>query len=469
MKNKILFPIIWLLVLIVSFVPSGCKKFVEVEIPSTQKGVPTVFADDNTANAAVAGMYSQMYHLNFTSSTYGGVHLSIYVGMYADELNRPSLPSDVYLNNTIPSNDGQNENLWDSSYAAIYQANLILEGLNTSSSISSSMKKQLTGEALFIRAFCHFYLANIYGGVPVVTTTNVEENRLAPRKTIQEVYKQVTSDLLEAQSLLTEDYTRYFNGERVRATKWAATAMLARVYLYEGKWDDAETQSTMVINNSGLFDLLADLNSVFLRNSKEAIWQFMSYDGGGWTIAGAQYIPRSGAPMYTLTNTLYNAFEANDKRKLSWVKTTTVSGQAYNAPSKYKQRAANTGNTVEYDMVLRIAEQYFIRAEARAQKGDLGTATTGSKGDLNKIRLRAGLAVTAAQTKEEILNAVWQERRIELFSEWGHRWYDLKRTNKVNDVLSAVKPQWKTSAILFPIPAAEIFKNPNLEPNPGYE
>ena len=120
---------------------------------------------------------------------------------------------------------------------------------------------------------------------------------------------------------------------------------------------------------------------------------------------------------------------------------------------------------MEYSIILRLGEMYLIRAEARAHTGDL----IGAKEDLNTIRHTAGLEDTSAVTQDEILNAVLQERRLELFTEFGHRFFDLKRFNKIQPVLSAVKPGWDIHDDLFPIPEAELNLNPNLKPqNPGY-
>jgi len=108
---------------------------------------------------------------------------------------------------------------------------------------------------------------------------------------------------------------------------------------------------------------------------------------------------------------------------------------------------------------------YLIRAESKAHIGDL----SGAKEDINSIRSRAGLANTTAITQDEILDAILEERRLELFTEFGHRFFDLKRFNKIQPVLSAIKPGWDASDILFPIPEAELNLNPNLQPqNQGY-
>src|SRR5690606_25016061 len=89
--------------------------------------------------------------------------------------------------------------------------------------------------------------------------------------------------------------------------------------------------------------------------------------------------------------------------------------------------------------------------------------------DLNEVRTRAGLQNSTASNLEELLMAISQERRVEFFAEWGHRWFDLKRTNLANDALANLKaPNWQSTDILYPIPHSQLLLNPNLTQNEGY-
>ncbi len=117
-------------------------------------------------------------------------------------------------------------------------------------------------------------------------------------------------------------------------------------------------------------------------------------------------------------------------------------------------------------MVFRLAEQYLIRAEARANLENL----TGANEDLNIIRKRALLDAKNDLNKDSILRNIEQERRIELFSEWGYRWFDLKRLNRADKVLTQTKGDtWQSTDALYPIPQSEIDLNSNLKPqNAGY-
>ena len=211
-----------------------------------------------------------------------------------------------------------------------------------------------------------------------------------------------------------------------------------------------------------------NLANVFLKNSPETIWEIASSNDKTPPGEALAFIPTSGSikPNYALTNYLLDAFETGDQRKAKWLAKNTVSGIEYWYPFKYKQRTVATGSTAnENEITLRLPEQYLIRAEARAQLNN----TDGAIDDLNLVRYRAGLAATSASTKEEIINAVMNERRVEHFTEWGHRWLDLKRTNRSGTTLSPLKgSDWQDTDILWPIPQNELLYNSNLIQNPGY-
>jgi hypothetical protein len=161
------------------------------------------------------------------------------------------------------------------------------------------------------------------------------------------------------------------------------------------------------------------------------------------------------------------AFEADDLRYTEWVRSKTVSGVEYFYPYKYRVRTPASGDPhKEYTTLLRLAEQYLIRAEARAWQNKL-TGVNSAQADVNVIRARAGLPNTLASTQEELFMVIAHERRVELFTE-GHRWFDLVRAGNADAVLSPVKPDWNATDSRWPVPLAELTKNPMLTQNPGY-
>jgi hypothetical protein len=179
-----------------------------------------------------------------------------------------------------------------------------------------------------------------------------------------------------------------------------------------------------------------------------------------------------------LSDFLLNSFEAGDQRKANgnWINSITLGSSTLYYPFKYKVYLQNSSITTttaamtEYLMVLRLGEQYLIRAEARAQQGNI----SGAQSDLNAIRTRGGLSNTTASTQPALLTAILRERQVELFSEWGHRWFDLKRTENVDAVMSTVTPQksssvtWESFKQLFPLPFLDLQRNVFLVQNNGY-
>lgn len=450
---------------------SSCEDFVDVEIPDHKIVSETVFNDDNTANSAVVGIYNELFRSYFSAGGRNSVH--VLAGLSADNLQTAILDNDLieYEQNEISIQNSSNLNLWSSAYNIIYMCNAVLDGLQKSEGVSATMKDQLMGEVQFVRAFVYFYLVNLYGEVPLIQTPDYRKNALAPRNTTDEIYRLIIDDLESAVAVLGNTYE---GGERLRPNKFTAMALLARVHLYKGNWERAETLSNQVIVESQTYELLDDMDQVFLANSKEAIWQ-ISPIGSGSALAhtkeGNLFIilgnPNYATPV-SLPGNFVESFSEEDARLTNWIHAFSTENNTYYYPFKYKVKYASSGEITEYSMVLRLAEQYLIRCEARTHQGKLPEAIA----DLDRIRERANLSlisnVAPGIDQKALLDSISTERRRELFTEWGHRWLDLKRTGKISNVLSPIKTSWQDTDALYPIPEDEINKNPNLTQNNGY-
>ena len=473
---------------------SSCEKLVEIDAPIDSITTTEVFNSDEQAKSAMAGIYAKMIN-NLSSG--GGILNEFSSGLVtmlgalsADELNSWTTTSgyseyDVFNRNKILQSNTPSSAFWQSAYTTIYGANAVIEGVQTSvsSNLSEGVRKKLTAEAKFVRAFSYFYLVNFFGDVPLVLTIDFNQTRKLPRAPVADVYKQIIKDLLEAQANLPASNTN-LAGEKIYPDTWSATALLARAYLYTKEYENAFKQSNELIVNAGRFVLETDLEKTFLVESRESIWQLKqesSASKGNATEEGHVFIPFSfeGQPVffnvaYFLSEELMNTFEADDKRLINWVgiSTTNQTGSTLYFPYKYKTGPHNRvigGPPTEYYVALRFAEQYLIRAEAAAN----GAAPlTNAIDDLNLIRDRAGLLpLSNTLTQSEVLEAVGKERRLELFAEWGHRWLDLKRTGHAVEVLSqiTIKQPWAGEYQLFyPIPPNELKLNSHLIQNPGY-
>ncbi|RZK75827.1 MAG: RagB/SusD family nutrient uptake outer membrane protein [Pedobacter sp.] len=497
MKLKISFILLTVLIVI----NTACKKLTDAGLPKNLLTAENTFGSDATAIAAITNIYATISGMNTPVDPFKGIGLR--AGLSADELsffnNYPSSTSGYddllkYYQNSVTS---FNATPWVQLYSFVYNANVAINSLNSTTSITPQVKQQLLGEMKFTRAFMYFYLVNLYGDVPLTLSADYTVNQQIGRTPKTQVYQQIVQDLIEAQSLMSDGYVDATllasTTERVRPNKWAATALLARTYLYMGNYEQAELLATQVISNNSLYRLPA-LNEAFLKNSAETIWstQPVGTLTQANTAEGRTFIltasgPTTGNPVY-LSRQQMAAFTAGDLRGTvgNWIGSVTVAGTTYYYPTKYKIGSVSVA-TSEYSMMLRLGEQYLIRAEARARLGKVAAAAE----DLNALRTRARAAQTTAipdplppistsLSQTEILSAVMQERQVELFTEWGHRWLDLRRAGTIDAVMSVVTPlkvtttstpnTWNSAYALYPIPQTEIDRSPLLkgQQNPGY-
>lgn len=460
----------------------GCEDFIEIDVPRNEIVAESVFSTDETVESALRGVYVEA---NLADRIFNS-GLEQLTGIASDEVINLNISDNNYHeffnNNVSPENDQVLTNLWQNGYRIISLANPIIENLPDNSAITPGLRDQALGEALFFRAFTHFYLVNLFGDIPYADTSDVQILNTASREPVPEVYEKIIDDLVVAHSLMVNDYS-HANGNRIRFNQNTATALLARIHLYLEDWGNAEREASELINNP-LYVLETDFNNIFIKDSRESIFQFDVPEIGGNGIPQVRHavvfnmflegffsflqpgsFANSGA--YAMTEESLAAFETEDLRFTNWVGIKTLGEVSWNFPLKYKRSGFNPSsllNPHEDFVIFRLAEQYLIRAEARVQQGDILGATE----DLNVIRNRAGLANTTALDKPSLLAAIIQERRIEFFVEGGHRWMDLKRTNTIDEVLGITKSGWQPTDALFPIPQQELFNNSKLTQNPGY-
>jgi len=459
-------------VLITMLLSNGCKKSIDVGPSIVAANSSNAFISNSSAQSVVAGIFTKMSSGAFY---HGQNSVSLCMGLAADELTNFGTSQNFnsfYLNNYTPV---ALPPFWTEFYKELFYCNTAIKGITGSSQITPAVKKQLLGEVKFIRGFIYFYAVNLYGTPPLTTTDDYTVNNTIGNSTSEAIYAQIIQDLTDAQNSLADNtYVDAAGGtvtDRVRPNKQTASAMLARVYLYMKDWKNAEAQASSVIASSN-YALANNLSQVFLKGSKETIWALQPVSTLYLNTMDANYLTVTAvyktALQLPLNKPLTDAFEAGDKRFTSWVgtfTTTTTPITTFYYASKYKALAGTAVPVTEYPVVMRLAEQYLIRAEARAQQNNL----SGAAADLNAIRSRAGLLATTAATQTDMLNAIYRERRVELFTEWGHRWFDLKRTGNLDAVMTAAKgAAWSSYKQLMPIPPTDIMADPNIKQNPGY-
>jgi hypothetical protein len=475
---------------------SGCKKLVDIPPPTQTLAENKVYATDATAIGVLDGMYANLTNSGSGYPFQGTQSIGLLAGLSSDELNvfGTNVPYYTYYRNDLAMLKNGYED-WAPLYSFIYESNAAIEGLQKSTSLTPAVEQQLLGEAKFMRAFFYFYLVNLYGDVPLALPTDAVANTTLSRTPTTDVYKQIIADLKDAKDLMNSNYPDAtllsVTTERVRPTKWAAEALLARVYLFTGDYANAEVEASGILNNTSLYGPLPALNNAFLKNSKEAIWQLQPTANNLNTVEAQMYVipptgPGSSNPVL-LSKFLLNSFEPGDQRAVlgNWVNTTIYkkTSTTYDTvPYVFKYKIyASAGVTsatsmTEYFMVLRLGEQYLVRAEARAR---IGTNLSGAIEDLDKIRGRAGLPLIAITnpsiSQSALIDKIMHERQVELFCEWGHRWLDLKRTGKLDAVMSVITPQktngaiqWRPYQQYYPVSQAELNKAPNLTQTIGY-
>lgn len=443
------------------FLLLSCEEYIEVEMPPSELTGTAVYQDESTAKAALANIYAKMRDGGVASGAPAD-GTSLFAN-YADDLDfyGSNFVTEQFNKHTLRPSNSNLLRLWNKTYNEIYSINALIEGVLESTALTDDTKAQLLGEAHFLRAFNYFNLVSIFGDIPYTTSTNYQANAVLARTQTSVVWQHIIEDLIISESQISAAYP---SEQRVRVNKSAVQALLARVYLYTGDFVQAENYASAVINDPK-YSIEPNLDAAFLADSPSIIWSFHPGIAGQNTLDATTFNFSSGPPSKpSLSADLYNSFENDDLRKTFWIKQITNANTTWYRPFKYKETSA-TGSSREFTIILRIEEQFLIRSEARCANGDL----EGAKADLNKIRDRAGLPETAAQTIYELKIAILKERRFEFFTEQTHRWFDLKRTGNAASVLEIVKPQWQDRDILLPIPEAELLLNDNLLPqNQGY-
>ncbi len=380
--------------------------------------------------------------------------------------------------------------LWNTNhYGAINDANILLSEIDATSG-DQALKDKLKGEAFFMRAFFYFDLARVYGYEPgkevngwnksvVIRTEPVigfSGADLKPRSTNRELYDLMESDLQAAIGLLPVAAKGSANA--YRASKGAAEALLARVYLYDSKFAEAAAMASQAMATSGLandgtglltpanyvaaFSTFPNPESLFEIEIRSNDWS--TVDGVNNSVASlaANVLP-SAQFILTASNELLAAYETGDIRRATWTETTRsgATGVVYRS----NKWLGAKGDFLQNLPIIRGAELYLIRAEARFRTGD----EAGAISDLNALRSKRGLGVVSAGiTGPSLFNQILQERRVEFALE-GHRWYDLKRNGLPISKHGSFQPvPYADYRILAPLPQDQLTLNSALENNPGY-
>jgi hypothetical protein len=495
--NNIIF-----LLLLLAITAVSCKKFLELK-PTSVLSTGNAYNSAKDLENALVGAYNIFYqeYYIWDDVLLGDVRSdNAYVGGGGD----PGIvPYDLV--NIAPGNDRMYAD-WSQLYTGIARCNLILDKVNNVTDPDfADRKKQIIGEASFLRAFHYFQLVKTFGGVPIELHSNSadpEKTRL-PRSSEKEVYDQIVKDLETALADLPdafEDGNPAVN--KVKATKGAANALLAKVWAQRSDRDYNKVLQycNAVINSPAGYQLLSNYADLFDGNHYENVESILEIpfiagtDLGNW---GPQMFlaPEDGWQKYCVpSKDLVSDYQKeNDEVRLNsniifmtdvpWADENWNPCQVGNIgiPFNYKQKHPNDWASGDHYYLLRLADIILLKAEALNELGNIDEAATA----LNQIRERVHLKPIDPVSKEQMRDKILNERRLELAFE-GQRWDDLVRLKVATTVMNSLNevkytcndgtPSAPTriqynvndQKWLAPIPQLEIDANPNLVQNPGY-
>ncbi|GAC1586795.1 MAG: RagB/SusD family nutrient uptake outer membrane protein [Ginsengibacter sp.] len=439
MKNKLL------IILTLFIAATACNKKLDI--------TPTQSIDEVNALNSNSGVLTALNgaYANLGAAAFYGGDVFLYSDLLGDagELKWSGTfqgLTQIY-NKAIPKNNGFVTTTWLQGYRVINDVNNVLSALPV---VDATAKDRVEGEAKFIRGSVYFDLVRLFAkayndgtpasnpGVPLVLTPTrgITADNNVKRNTVEEVYKQVIKDLSDAEAKLPAVTSVY-------ATKNAAAAMLARVYLQKADYLAAEQAANRVIQ-SGQFKLATTFAGAFNpANTVEDIFAMQVSTTQGVNDFYTFY-SASGRGDIDIKAAHLAMYEAGDARRAFFY---VSGGSVYT--SKHNNRFGNV-------RILRLAEMYLIRAEANFR---LGTADGDTPlNDINRIRARAALPPLVVVTLADIL----KERKLELAFE-GQTLNDVKRLQGNVTLIP-----WNSPKLIFPIPDREIIANPNLTQNEGY-
>jgi len=462
--------------LFLGLIATSCDEFVEeVEVVNP---VAEDSGEDFSPNDFVTGVYGM--HTDFD---YAFAYLGI-TEIISDNADKGSAPTDTGADKnlldglTYTTSSPSIRDMWTKWYKTVGRASQAMDITENFPDMDENLRARLIGEAKFLRALNYFWLVRSFGAVPI------QEVDLIERAPVAEVYEYIEQDLLDAIDALPLK-TEYASQDLGRATKGAAQGLLSKVYLYEKKWQEAADMSNDVIN-SGIYGLESDYATVWRESTENGIESLFEIQARGEITAHGvqQYSQTQGArgpggwgwgfntPSEDLENAFNNAGDSIRRdATIIFAGETLFDGREVNAGAenpRYNQKAYSSAYTDQADSdknirVLRYAETLLIRAEALNELGQSAAALA----PLNQVRNRVNLEDVNTTDQSGLRNAIYLERRLELAMEHD-RWFDLIRTGRAQQVMTALGLPFEEKNNLFPIPNNQLIQTPEMTQNPGW-
>ena len=470
-------------IILLMVILGSCSDFLELS-PEDRLSQDDFYQTLENFESALIGTYAELQNLHndqlifFTEATTDNTDITFSVPSTAqDECNQVAFTSPNTLAQAV----------WETCFNIISRSNIILSRLEESE-LEPDERQSVSGEAKFLRAYSYFVLVRLYGDLPLIANVEfnspeeIEEFDMTRRST-EEIYALIEQDLRDSAA----DLSDFGGGSKSRASEGAANALLGKVLLTQGKYDESITTYGNVIssNEYSLNPQYESLFSVGNDELEESIFEIIYLSGNLGegsqmtsliTIDGVEIAINGlrGAGRLNPTDNMLNAYEPGDlRRDVSLLDSVLTVDNTYD-PTNIGLKFLDTETNIQGDsginyIALRYADVLLSLAEAQNEVGNTSAALS----NINLVRARAGLGDLGALSQSEIRLALENERRVEFFLE-GHRWFDLIRTNRVqtviNDYFQSIGSNNSVEdfELLIPIPLLETTINPELTQNPGY-
>ncbi|HET7564682.1 MAG TPA: RagB/SusD family nutrient uptake outer membrane protein [Gemmatimonadaceae bacterium] len=460
MRLRILIPAVMLVA------AAACDSPLEVT-PTGSIPEATAINDGPSAEAALVGAYASLRSLDYYGET-----LPTLPELSSDnaDFDGTRTENEEADEHRLHADNGFVADMWAAMYDGINRTNEILTKVPDIKGMDDAERNEILGEAYFLRALHYHNLVKLFGGVPIRTqpASSLTDAASVTRASVADVYKQILSDLDQAQQLITNtDDTR-------RASRGAVFALRSRVLLYQQDWAGAvDAADSVEAMGYSLAPNFSDLFDVDGADTPEDIFRVI-FTAQDYNNIGYYYDDDWGIQELAPTVDLMQAFDPNmDPNDVTTYAPTDTRGQwsiQLDGDSPVGEKFRASAGTEDFH-VIRLAEVMLNKAEALARQGQLAEAVA----EYNPIRVRAKLmpdtlGTTVIDTsngnvldsQDEVIARILNERRKELAFE-GDRWPDLVRTGLATTVLG-ISPDMT----LYPIPQREVDVTPGLTQNPGY-
>lgn len=504
--------------LLASLALNSCKKFLDLQPTSTVTSENAYLTGDNIEKA-LNGAYNSFIGNGTrpgSNANYYQWEMILQTDIRSDNAHAAGGGEIDFAQidyNTITNTNDMVRRDWEELYGAISKCNIVIDNVDkvTDPTFSEERRKQILGEASFLRAFHYYQLVKLYGGVPLEKHSNSTDADVLriKRSTAEEVYDFIDSDLQVAVNNLPDVFGQP-SIDKVRATKGAANALLTKIWAQrpDRDYNKVLQYANAVINGKGGYQLLqnyADLFDGKHNYNNESIIE-IPYIAGSPNLScwgGAFFFPdldengkinenewrRYGTPSKDLVEAYDNAGDTERKNANIWFYSVPWADEFWNPcadadteiPFNVKQKHANSFQSGDHFYLLRLADIILLKAEAQNALGNTADALS----TVNIIRHRAGLSDLSGVSSSVLKTIILNERRLELAFE-GQRWDDLNRygvtvdvMNKLNEIkftcdngkqsnATLIKYNFNQNSLLLPIPLLEMQANPSLIQNPGY-